>query len=185
MDITTIVGFIAGFTLLVMGILSGGDMAMFIDVPSVLITAGGSLAAFLVSATLVEANKCVGWVMYVFFWPRRIYANVHPDMFEELNRKRPAPASDEEVARVRFDLQRGAEILRRVQHYPIRFGLIGTLVGVTNMLHHLDDPAAIGPGVATAILTVFYGVILSYLVIMPMASKLEARLRSLDEKFWR
>ena len=55
MDITTIVGLIAGFTLVTMGILNGGALSAFIDVPSFLMTGGGTLAAYLIASPLHEA----------------------------------------------------------------------------------------------------------------------------------
>ncbi len=52
------------------------------------------------------------------------------------------------------------------------FGMIGTLIGLVMMLAELDDPSAIGPGMAVALLTTFYGVLLANLVFLPMAGKL-------------
>ena len=184
MDITTVVGLIASFTLLTMAILNGGSLSAFIDVPSFLITGGGTLAAFLVSTPLVETVSFLGRIKYVIYFPSRYYANVHPEMFEELNIRKPDPATDEEVARLRCDLANGIELLRRMKPYPIGVGVLGSLTGVVNMLQYLEDPGAIGPGLATALLTVFYGILLTYLVILPFTQKLEARLRSLDERFW-
>ncbi len=55
------------------------------------------------------------------------------------------------------------------------FGMIGTLIGLVQMLQALDDPAAIGPGMAVALLTTLYGAILAFLIFGPIAKKLEAR----------
>ena len=52
-------------------------------------------------------------------------------------------------------------------------GLIGTLVGLVQMLGNLDDPSSIGPAMAVALLTTFYGAILATMVFNPLASKLE------------
>ncbi len=52
------------------------------------------------------------------------------------------------------------------------FGMIGTLIGLVMMLAELDDPSAIGPGMAVALLTTFYGTLLANLVFLPMAGKL-------------
>lgn len=52
------------------------------------------------------------------------------------------------------------------------FGMIGTLIGLVMMLSKLEDPGAIGPGMAVALLTTFYGVILANLVFAPLAGKL-------------
>jgi chemotaxis protein MotA len=52
-------------------------------------------------------------------------------------------------------------------------GLIGTLIGLVQMLSHLSDPDTIGPAMAIAILTTFYGAVLSYMVFTPLANKLD------------
>ena len=54
-------------------------------------------------------------------------------------------------------------------------GLIGTLIGLVQMLQHLDDPSLIGPSMALALLTTFYGAILANLVFIPLAGKLLRR----------
>ncbi|MGI6096685.1 MAG: motility protein A [Dethiobacteria bacterium] len=55
------------------------------------------------------------------------------------------------------------------------FGMIGTLIGLVQMLSHLDDPSGIGPGMAVALLTTFYGVIMANLIFIPIAGKLSIR----------
>lgn len=68
---------------------------------------------------------------------------------------------------------RSAGVLRRASEVSPAMGLIGTLIGLIQMLGHLDDPAAIGPGMAVALITTFYGAVLSTLVFAPLAAKLE------------
>ena len=55
------------------------------------------------------------------------------------------------------------------------FGMIGTLIGLVQMLTALDDPEMIGPGMAVALLTTFYGTLLANLVLNPIANKLAIR----------
>ena len=55
------------------------------------------------------------------------------------------------------------------------FGMVGTLIGLIQMLHELDDPSKIGSGMAVAMVTTFYGAFVANLVLLPMAGKLEAR----------
>lgn len=64
-------------------------------------------------------------------------------------------------------------ILRKAAEVSPAMGLIGTLIGLVQMLGRLDDPAAIGPGMAVALITTFYGVILANMVFAPLAAKLE------------
>ena len=55
------------------------------------------------------------------------------------------------------------------------FGMIGTLIGLIQMLVNLDDPSSIGPGMAVALLTTFYGALLANLIFIPLAGKLSIR----------
>ena len=69
--------------------------------------------------------------------------------------------------------QRSAGVLRRAGEVAPAMGLIGTLVGLVQMLGNLEDPSAIGPAMAVALLTTFYGAILANMVFNPLAGKLE------------
>ncbi|MCF7913660.1 MAG: motility protein A [Spirochaetaceae bacterium] len=55
------------------------------------------------------------------------------------------------------------------------FGMIGTLAGLIAMLANLDDPDAIGSGMALALITTMYGSIFANLVLIPIKGKLEDR----------
>jgi len=66
-----------------------------------------------------------------------------------------------------------AEVLRRAADIAPAMGLIGTLVGLVQMLGQLNDPAAIGPAMAVALLTTFYGAVLGTMVLSPLAAKLD------------
>jgi chemotaxis protein MotA len=57
------------------------------------------------------------------------------------------------------------------------FGMIGTLIGLINLLKNLEDPSSIGPNMAVALITTFYGAVLAYLLFLPMARKLKLRSR--------
>lgn len=66
-----------------------------------------------------------------------------------------------------------ASVFRKAAEVAPAMGLIGTLIGLVQMLGNLDDPSAIGPNMAIALLTTFYGAILSTMFFSPLASKLE------------
>lgn len=66
-----------------------------------------------------------------------------------------------------------AGVLRKAAEYAPAMGLIGTLIGLVQMLGSLDDPASIGPSMAVALLTTLYGAILANLVFSPLATRLE------------
>ncbi|RQD67745.1 MAG: motility protein A [Desulfonatronovibrio sp. MSAO_Bac4] len=67
------------------------------------------------------------------------------------------------------------DVFRKMAAFSPSFGMIGTLIGLVQMLTRLDDPASIGPAMAVAILTTFYGTLLATLVFLPIAGKLKSR----------
>jgi chemotaxis protein MotA len=69
--------------------------------------------------------------------------------------------------------ERMASVLRRAAEVAPSMGLIGTLVGLIQLLGNLDDPSQIGPAMAVALLTTFYGAVMAYMVFAPIAAKLE------------
>ncbi len=68
---------------------------------------------------------------------------------------------------------KSAGVLRRASEVAPAMGLIGTLVGLVQMLGSLNDPSAIGPAMALALLTTFYGAVLGNVVLAPLAAKVE------------
>ena len=68
---------------------------------------------------------------------------------------------------------RAAAILRRAAEVSPAMGLIGTLVGLVQMLGNLDSPDRIGPAMSVALLTTLYGALMANVVFLPLASKLE------------
>jgi chemotaxis protein MotA len=68
---------------------------------------------------------------------------------------------------------RAAAILRRAAEVSPAMGLIGTLVGLVQMLGNLDSPERIGPAMSLALLTTLYGALMANVVFLPLASKLE------------
>lgn len=209
MDITTIVGLIAGFTLIVMGILNGGDIASFIDTPSMLIVLGGTFSAVLVNYPLAHVVGMVGVMKKAFLWksipPTELIEKIVG--FAETARREGILALEQAVqevddafmgAGIRLAVdgtepeliqtiletelsfvderhKSGAGIFEYMGTTSPAFGMVGTLVGLVIMLKNLDDPSAIGPGMALALITTFYGAVTANLVFIPIAGKLKVR----------
>lgn len=66
----------------------------------------------------------------------------------------------------------GKKILEFMGASAPAFGMIGTLIGLVQMLGNLEDPSQIGVGMANALITTFYGALLANLVFIPLAGKL-------------
>jgi chemotaxis protein MotA len=54
-------------------------------------------------------------------------------------------------------------------------GMVGTLIGLVQMLQSMNDPSGIGPAMAVALITTFYGALIANLFALPMAGKLSTR----------
>jgi len=211
MDIATLIGLILGVTLVGWAIVagSGGQVAAFLDLPSVILVLGGSVAAALISFPLGNVVGIVKVVKKAFFTrPQDIrqliadmvrYAevarrdgilsleNMARDMNDEFIRSGIQMAVDgtdpalieqvlnNELEAVAERHAHGKGLFDNIGKYAPAFGMIGTLVGLVIMLKNMDDPAAIGPGMAVALLTTLYGSLIANMVALPIADKLGLR----------
>ena len=80
-----------------------------------------------------------------------------------------------EIDSVQSRHQLGADILSTMGTFAPAMGMIGTLIGLVQMLQHMDDPGAIGPSMSLALLTTFYGAIMATMIFNPLAAKLKGR----------
>jgi chemotaxis protein MotA len=69
----------------------------------------------------------------------------------------------------------GANLFVDLAAYAPAWGMIGTIIGLILMLKNLDDPAAVGPSMAVALLTTFYGALGAFFMFTPIAGKLKVR----------
>ena len=70
----------------------------------------------------------------------------------------------------------GVSIFSALAEVAPAMGMIGTLIGLVAMLSNMDDPKAIGPAMAVALLTTLYGAFLANVIAIPIANKLSLRL---------
>ena len=66
----------------------------------------------------------------------------------------------------------GSDMLRSWAAYAPAFGMLGTLIGLIQMLANLNDPSALGPGMGKALITTYYGSIIASMIANPMAANL-------------
>lgn len=71
--------------------------------------------------------------------------------------------------------ERAQQIFKFMSATAPSMGLIGTIIGLVQMLQNLDDPDSIGPAMAVALLTTLYGAILAFVVYGPIGEKLANR----------
>ncbi|MET4026505.1 chemotaxis protein MotA [Marinobacter sp. MBR-99] len=66
-------------------------------------------------------------------------------------------------------------VFRGIGESAPAIGMLGTLVGLVQMLNTLDDPSSIGPAMAIALLTTLYGAFIAQLIALPLADKLQLK----------
>lgn len=93
---------------------------------------------------------------------------------ESMNKER-----EQELAR----LQEGQRVMKAIGDAAPAFGMIGTLVGLVQMLGAMDDPSKIGPSMAIAILTTLYGAIIANIIALPLSEKLGAKVGEEDAHY--
>ena len=69
----------------------------------------------------------------------------------------------------------GSDIFTTIGTFAPALGMIGTLIGLVQMLQTMNDPSTIGPAMAVALLTTFYGALLANILCLPIAGKLKNR----------
>ena len=209
MDLTSLLGIVSGFLLIIIAIQRGGAARSFFDLSAILITVGGSLAAT-VASFRKEDIKNVFTVASIAFKKTTIdYAATIEQLISlaDLARREGLLALDNALDTVDDEfLKRGLqlvvdgidpEIIQEILETGIveigerhkmgrklfdqmatfapAFGMIGTLIGLIQMLRTLNDPSKNGPGMAVALVTTFYGAVLAYMVFMPLSAKLAVK----------
>jgi chemotaxis protein MotA len=208
-DSATILGLAAGIILIALAIAFGGSAAAFIDLPSMLIVLGGTLAVTtvcfsfgdvmrtfaVIGSTMVHRERNAHDMAFTMleladycrkngvlglqgaglarFVPEPFLHKGLSLVIDGLPDKEIGDILDEDQAATTARVYRSAGVLRKAAEVAPAMGLIGTLIGLVQMLGHLGDPKAIGPAMAVALLTTFYGAVLANMVFNPLAAKFE------------
>jgi chemotaxis protein MotA len=209
MDIATIVGILSGMGLIVVSIASKGSLGLFIDIASILIVLGGTIAATLINYPLKDVLSVMGVVKNAFLHKSPEPSDTIQSLvkFAELARREGILALENEMQNVEDEFLKqglqlavdgtepelmrtilgtqiaylqerhelGQSIFKSMGAYSPAFGMIGTLIGLVLMLAQMEDPSQIGPAMAVALITTFYGAVLANLIFLPIAGKLETR----------
>ena len=209
MDISTILGIVFGFGLVISAMAVGGGLGWFINLPSAMIVLGGTLGASLINYPMsdiigvvkvaknifllkkLKTEKVIEMLVDMSKISRRDGILALEDKVEEIKDPflakgimlmidgiEPAALSRILHTELEFISERhrlGAEIFTTMGNFAPAMGMVGTLIGLIKMLVQMDDPSSIGPAMAIALITTFYGVILANLVFLPAAGKLKTR----------
>ncbi|WP_199609073.1 flagellar motor protein PomA [Flocculibacter collagenilyticus] len=207
MDLATLIGMLGAIGFIVMAMLMGGELGMFVDVPSVLIVFVGSLFVVLSNFTLgqfIGAGKVAGKAfMFKIETPEELIEKAVeladaarkggflaleeaeiPNDFMQKGVDMLVDGHDGEVVRATLEKdiglttarhEAGAGFFKSLGDVAPAMGMIGTLIGLVAMLSNMDDPKAIGPAMAVALLTTLYGAFLANVIALPISAKLNVR----------
>ncbi len=84
-------------------------------------------------------------------------------------------AMEQEVETLMERHATGKALFETLGKYAPAFGMLGTIMGLIIMLKSMDDPEALGPGMALALITTFYGSLFANVFFLPIADKLGTR----------
>ncbi len=204
MDIASLVGFLLGIGIIVAAIVTGGDVMLFVNVPSLLIVIGGTFGVTLMRVPLSDFLRSFGVLMRAFmnkkedptvliedsvrladvarkngllslegeeisnpFMKKGITLCVDGHEPEFVNRM-----LKQEISQMVSRNEVGQDMWKGVGDLAPAMGMIGTLVGLVQMLANMSDPASIGPAMAVALLTTLYGAMVANCFALPMVDKL-------------
>lgn len=221
MDFATIFGVLVGVALIGGAILmqasaSGTNPLVFVDLQSIMIVMGGTLAATAISFPLKEVLRMMAVMKAVFRGSSTTLGPMVDEIVDMSSVARKGPKELENaIGRVRnFFLRDGIQmvvdgyaveeirsiLITRIDYREARerneaglfkamgrfspaFGMLGTLIGLVFMLKGMsaeggggDMASGIGNGMATALITTFYGALLANLFFLPMAEKLNSQI---------
>ena len=208
MDIATLLGLVIGVTVVTLAIMTGSSLAIFLNLPGILIVLGGTFAATLIKFPIS------GVFVAFFVGIKAAFVNEHESPGEIVNltirlvkRARKVGLLGLEKVKVKntffrkgvqlcvdgrdvdvirkimtremdLAIQRqevGEKVFRAIGESAPAFGMVGTLVGLVQMLSSMSDPTTIGRAMAVALLTTLYGVLIAQLIALPISDKLEAK----------
>lgn len=217
MNFASIIGLLFGFVIMVFGIVFQMDsfslnfalVNNFIDIPSVLITFGGSFTTLITMEPNLKSylSKLASFRL-ILKTPVNNDVETIKNIITLSNtaRKEGLLALEETASGIEDEfLKKGIllivdgtdpELVRSIMETELgciesrhndtigfwdklgamgpAWGMIGTLIGLVNMLKDLNDPTTIGPNMAVALITTFYGALLANWICIPVVNKLKA-----------
>ncbi|WP_040725763.1 motility protein A [Thiomicrorhabdus sp. Kp2] len=216
MSFSTLIGLVAGIAIVLMAMAMGSSIAMFINIPGMMIVVGGTVAATMIRYSMADSFKAIGMSFSVLKVSSEVkdfneIVDITEDLLRLVRGKGVLAMESYEVnnsfyqtgVRMIVDgyslelvkqtlreknklliekAETSAGVFRSVGDAAPAFGMIGTLVGLIQMLSNLSDPSAIGPAMAVAMLTTLYGAMIANLFALPVADKIESWAQNESER---
>jgi len=209
MDIATVIGLVAAWALIIISIAISGGFAGFLNIPSLLIVVGGTLAALLIAFSLQDFLAGLKAIVKAFkpnippfeeevAYIVSIAQKARKDGILSLENELPEYYSHDSFLGNAIKMVvdgADAETLEKVLEAMLEneekkwkleisfwdqfaalapaYGMIGTLIGLIQMLKNLNDPSTLGPAMAVALITTLYGALMANAIGGPIANKLK------------
>ena len=205
MDLATLLGIIAAFGVIIGSILLGGSASTFIDIASLVIVIGGTLAVTLMQISIKQFlgsfKVGIGAFMYKISAPEKLIEEAvelagtarkegilalegkpitDPFLQTGIRMCIDGHAADVIHKLLNKDINttieqqsNGIKMFKSVGDAAPAMGMIGTLIGLVQMLANMSDPESIGPAMAVALLTTLYGAVIANAIALPIAEKLK------------
>ena len=210
MDLGTVIGIVLAWALVIISMIMGGSLMMFVNVPSVMIVIGGTLATVMMSQPLkrlLGSFKVISMAIFdrtgsIEETSAKLQEFAQKVRKEDLLSLENEEISDpfmsravrlavdgvpvdtirktltDEMSSLKGRHEDAQGVLEFAGMIAPAMGMIGTLIGLVQMLQNLDDPSSIGPAMAVAMLTTLYGALIANLICIPLADKLKTVPRS-------
>ena len=211
MDLASLLGLLLCFGMCAFGMIQSAGLAhinRYLDLPSMIITFGGSFFAILMGSTLKDYIGGLKSFTLIFKAPDLDAKSMIQKIIDLSNiaRKEGLLSLEEAAGDLDDDFMKKGillivdgtdpDLVRGIMETELisiedrhkknisfwedlgamgpAWGMIGTLIGLINMLKHLEDVSTVGPNMSTALITTFYGSLLANWLAIPVATKLKA-----------
>ena len=169
MDIASLAGIILGAVMFVFGVFSNGGfeaLKNMVDSASIIITVGGSISGVLAAHKLPDFINGLKGITLTFKEKAEDPAETIKKIIDLSNVETSLSCMEERHKKVIAFWEKWAEL-------GPAWGMIGTLIGLINMLKNLEDASSIGPAMSVALVTTLYGSLIANWLCNPTASKLK------------
>jgi chemotaxis protein MotA len=211
-DLATLIGVLIAWVLILGTIAMGSGALVFVNIPSLVIVLGGTMAVVMMRYSLSQFIGSIKVAMKAFLHKAESAEELIASVVElagiarkegllalegqeitnpvlatgirmlvdghesGIVKKALSTEMNETVNRHRI----GQDLFKSIGDAGPAMGMIGTLVGLVQMLSNMSDPKSIGPAMAVALLTTLYGAMLANMFALPVSDKL--KLRSAEEQ---
>ena len=195
MDIASFIGIFGGITIVLFGAFMSSSLGGLIDVPSMFITIGGSYMCLFLTYPLSYAIgifKVMGRVFKVADYKEKEMVQKLVALSEKSRRtgllaflrtglRNVIDGIDGAAIRVSMENEltqmeerhnKWISLVNAWATLAPGFGMLGTVIGLIGMLLNIEDKSSLGPNMAVALVTTFYGSMMANWLLIPIASKL-------------